>query len=555
MINSVVWILIFMNLCLNVFSQLEAPQNVKLISENFRYIVTWKPGAESPPDTRYTVEACNLNAKGIFTPVKKCTNITKLSCDLSQRFRSFSSLYWVRVKSVTNQTESTWMESNELLPNRDTILGPPIIHVKNNIQTIEVMLDMPLTPHKQGDNKLKILKDIDPHLIYIVILFDKNGKHYMDAKIEPDKLGKGYYLFKNLKPNFTYCVVARFESLLNIHLKDSKKICLTISPQNTDIMWIAPLIAAAVFILGVIGAGFMICILKEFTYLHLVQTPLPKSLVIISQDLHVNLQCQELDENPEDDHISFITQDDHSSDYYRRSQRVELAASFTDDMNEHLCYQSNGLKCEGYECNSLLQRKDSCSDSDNVRLPSSLQPPTENKGCANYTQNLSPGDPASFHLQYQKFSGVQNTNKASSNNSTEEAAAPEAVHHFGTVQEIKMEITDVEFWNCSDVPLSSVKLSINDNAEKDDLEVDSCADGTSDHLSDDGLCTLSTSHLAATINPPQNDIQVYQERSINLPQSADNCSFQNMIPNLCTQIYEPTWMKHFGYEAQNLKKS
>ncbi|XP_051877940.1 uncharacterized protein LOC127573605 isoform X2 [Pristis pectinata] len=551
MTKSVLWVLIFLHLLLYVLGQLEAPQDVILLSENFRYIVTWKPGAGSPPDTRYKVEACGLDAKGKFTPVKKCTNISTLSCDLSQRFKSFSSIYWVRVKSVTNQSESSWVESNELLPNRDTILGPPIINVKSNIQTIEVTLDMPLTPHKQRhNNKLKTLKDIDPHLIYIVILVDKNGKEYTNGKVKPDKLGKGYYLFENLKSSFTYCVVARFESLLNIYMKDSRKICITTSPKSTDILWIAPLIAATVFIIGVIGTGIMIWMLKEFICLHLVQSQLPKSLVLLSQDLHVNLQCQELEENPENDHISFITQNDHSSDYCMKSQRIDIATSFIDDMDENIFYQSNGLKCENYESNSLLKGKDGCTDRDNVGLPSSFQAPTESKDCASYTQNFSLGVPAS-HLQYRQFLSVKNTEEASSNDIAEHIPAPETVHHhFDMVQEIKMETTEIELWNCADVPLSSVKLSSDDDTEKDHLEVDSCAGGTSDQLSADDLCSTFTSHLTADINPPPTGTQGYQAQSIKLPQSEDDCKFQNLIQNPCSHISELNWMQFSEYEAQ-----
>ncbi|XP_032886255.1 interferon lambda receptor 1-like isoform X2 [Amblyraja radiata] len=279
--KSTVWVTVFIHLLLCVFGQLVAPQDVQLTSENFRYIVTWKPGVGTSPDTRYTVEISNLNnAQGKFTPVKRCTNITAHSCDLSRRFKSFSNLYWAQVKSVTNQSESSWVESKELLPIRDTIVGPPIVMVESNLQIIEVTLDMPLTPHKEEDShKLKTLRDIDPYLIYIILFVDENGKAYTNRKVKPDKSGKGYYRFENLKSNFTYCVVARFESLHNYHMKDSRKICKTTSTQNTDILWIAPLVAGAGFIVVLIITGIGIWMMKEFTYLHLVQSDLPKSLI------------------------------------------------------------------------------------------------------------------------------------------------------------------------------------------------------------------------------------------------------------------------------------
>ncbi|XP_069749857.1 interleukin-10 receptor subunit beta-like [Narcine bancroftii] len=544
MTKSMVWMITFLLFLSCVLGQLEAPQNVTLISENFRYVANWKPGAGSPPDTRYTVEAFQLkNAKKNFTSVKKCTNITALSCDLSQRFRSYSSIYWVRVKSISERFESSWVESNELLPSRDTILGPPIMNVTSNLQTIEVSLDMPVTPQKhRNDSKLKALMDIDPHLIYIIILVDKKDQEYANVKVIPDRRsGKGYYLFENLKPNFIYCVVASFESLINFNLKNDKKICVSTSTQNTDILWLAPLIAAGIFIIGVIVTGILIWLLKEFTYLHFVQSQLPKSLVIISQDFHVNLQCQELDENLEDDHLSFIAHDDHSNDHYQKSQRI--AVGFIDDISEKDFDQSNGLNCVSYECNRLLKG----TNCENERLPSSSQASMENNNGAGFTKNISPGVPATSHLQYrQMYKDAEEPSKMT----VEAIPPPESMyHHFGSVHKIKIETNKIELWNCVDVPLSSVKLSINDELEKDHLKVNSCADETSDQLKVDDLCSQFTSHLTAAINPPLNGIQGYEAQSIKLPQTEDNYKFQYLVQKPCSYISDPNWMTFSEYEA------
>ncbi|XP_078402291.1 interferon alpha/beta receptor 2-like [Cetorhinus maximus] len=233
MAKSAVSIIMFLHHLLYVLGQLpKPPRNVNLTSVNFRYFVTWEPGTGSPPGTRYTVTACNLSSgTGIFIPVKKCINISTLSCDLSQTFKIFSDLYWVQVMSITSTSKSKWVESNELLPLRDTILGPPIINVTSNNQTIEVTLDMPLTPHKVNDKPKKV-NNIDQSLIYIVTLLDKDDKEYAFDKVAPDESGKGYYQFENLKPKFTYCVVAKFGSTANHHTKDSRKICTTMSPKN-----------------------------------------------------------------------------------------------------------------------------------------------------------------------------------------------------------------------------------------------------------------------------------------------------------------------------------
>ncbi|XP_067853480.1 interleukin-10 receptor subunit beta-like [Heptranchias perlo] len=551
-----------MCICILVLGQLPAPQNVNLISENFRYIVTWEAGARSPPGIRYTVAACSLSStKGTFSAVKTCINITTLSCDLSQRFKVPSSLYWVRVKSVTSTSESKWVESKELQPNRDTILGPPIVNVNSRKQTIEVTLDMPLTPHKQGDNHSpKTVNDIDPSLIYIITLLDKDNKQYAKHKVKPDKSGNGFYKFENLKPKFTYCVIAKFESTHNYHIKDSKKICKTTSPQNTDMLWIAPLIAVLVFVVGTIIVSTVAWIVKEFTCLHRAQSQLPKSLIIIYKDLHVNLQSQELDENPEGDHISFITHDDRSNDYQQKCQSTVLATKVQltplnciIDTDESICYQSNGLSSDGYEHNSLMKEMDVCTYRDVGGLPSYIQASIENRDSTSSTQQITPGVPVSYNLQqYQQFSSLKNTEQTRSN-IAESVPTQKTVHHDFSAscqfQEIKIETTKIELWNCSDIPLSSVKLSFNDDTEKDNSEVSTYGEGTSDLLSTDDLCSQFTYDLKAATDLPPNGRQEYQAQSIKLPQCINDCKFQKLGQKPSFHISKPECMQFFEYES------
>ncbi|XP_067903824.1 interleukin-20 receptor subunit alpha-like [Heterodontus francisci] len=559
MTKSAVWIIIFLHLLLHVLGQLPAPQNVDLTSVNFRYFVTWKPGARSPSGIRYTVEACNLSRNnGIFTPVKNCSNISTLSCDLSHIFKNPFALYWVRVKSITSTSESKWVESKELQPLRDTILGPPIINVRSNNQIIEVTLDMPLTPHKRKDNdKLKKVNDIDRLLTYIVILLDKDSKQYANVKVETDKLGKGYYRFENLKPKFTYCVVAKLESAQNRHTKDSTKICRTTSTQNADMLWIAPLIAVIIVIAGTIIVGIMIWMLKEFTCLHLARSQLPKSLIIISEDLHVNLQCQELDKNPEGDHISFILHDASSNDYQLKCQSTDLTTKLqlnsrisVTDTDESIFYQSNGLSTEGYEHNNLMKETDVCAYKDFGSFPPCVQSSIENRGGTSSTQQGSLGAPILYNLQCQQFSSLKDTEETSSSNDAENVPILKTLHpDLDTFQEIQTETIKIELWKCADVPLSSVKLCLNNDTEEENSEVGTCGNDTSNMLSTDDLCSQFTCDLTAATDLPLKGIQEYEAQSIKLPQFINDFKFQNLSQKPSFHISEHECMQFSEYEA------
>ncbi|XP_041051957.1 uncharacterized protein LOC121282330 isoform X2 [Carcharodon carcharias] len=546
MAKSPMSIIMFLHHLLYVLGQLPTPpRNVNLTSVNFRYFVTWEPGTGSPPGARYTVATCNLSGTGIFIPVKKCINISTLSCDLSQTFKTFSDLYWVQVMSITSTSKSKWVESNELLPLRDTILGPPIINVTSNNQTIEVTLDMPLTPHKDN-NKPKKVNNIDQSLIYIVTLLDKDNKEYAFDKVAPDESGKGYYQFENLKPKFTYCVVAKFGSTANHHTKDSRKICATMLPKNADMMWIAPLTAVLVFIAGTIICIVVIWILKEFAHLLLTQSQLPKSLVIISEDLHVNLHCNEMGENLEGDHISFLTQDDRSNDYQLKFQSSYLASKVqhtshncVTDADESTFYQSNGLSIKGYEHNSLMKETDICMYRGIGGPLPYRQSSIENRDSESPSQQNSPAIPVSYNLQHQQLSSLKDTEETRSSNVDENnPMLKNLLHGLDTWQKIQVETTSAEFWKWEDVPLSSVKLSFNDNSERGNPEVSTCGDETPDLLSIDDLCSQFTCHLTAATDRSLNSNQEYRAQSIKLPQVINDYEFQNMLQKPIFHISE-----------------
>ncbi|XP_072361281.1 interleukin-20 receptor subunit alpha-like isoform X2 [Scyliorhinus torazame] len=556
MAKSAVWIIMLSPLLLHVLGQLPTPQNVKLTSVNFKYFVTWKAGAGSVPGTRYIVTACDLRSNGTFIPVKKCINITTMSCDLSQTFKIFHDLYWVRVISITNTSKSNWVESNELLPLRDTILGPPIVNVTSNIQTIKITLDMPLTPHKDNDKPMTV-KGIDLSLIYIVTLLDKDGKELALDKVEPDESGKGVYQFKNLKTKSTYCVTATFLSTTNKNTKDSRKICTTTSPQNADILWIAPLIAVLVFIASTIICSFVIWMLKEFAHLHLTQSKLPKSLIIISEDLHVDLHCKELDENPEGDHISFITYDDRSNSYLLERQSADLDSKLehtshdcAKDTAESIFYECNDLRREANGHNSPMRETNACKYRDFGGILPYMQSSIENRGSTSSIQQNSPGTTVLHDFQYEQVPSLKNTQGRRSSNVDKYIPALESLQcSLDTYQEGHVETTNGEFWKLADVPLSSVKLSFNDYSEKGTTKIDLCGDEPFNSLGTEDMCSQLTCDLTVAADQSLNSNREYQPQSIKLLQVMNDCALQNMGQQSAFHISQSERIPFTEYEA------
>ncbi|XP_072450799.1 uncharacterized protein [Chiloscyllium punctatum] len=557
MAKSAVWTVMFLHLLLHVLGQLPAPQNVKLTSVNFKHIVTWKPGTGSPPGTRYTVESCMLRNADRFIPVKHCINISTLSCDVSWTFTSFSDLYWVRVRSTTSTDQSNWVESKELCPLRDTILGPPIINVTSNNQIIEVSLDMPLTPQKDN-KKLKTVKNIDNSLKYIIILLSKDGSEYVSETVWPDDSGKGYFKFNNLKPKFTYCVTTRFDSISNPNTKNSRKICTTTSPQNTNIMWIAPMVAALLLIAGAVIITLVIWLLKQFTCLCLAKSQLPKSLAIISEELHVNLQCKESNENPEGDHISFLLNDETSNDYQLKFQSTDPAQNLqltttncSTDMGENASYQSNSFNSGSYECNCLPfsnNEPDACTYRTVGDLPNYLTSSFEDRNSTSITQQNSPESPMLHNVQ--SWSSLRDDKEARSSNALENDPIGKTLqYNFSSFQETQVEPMSIELWKSADVPLSTVKLCFNDDSDKDDSDVDAYGDGISNLLKTKDLCSQCTCDLTTADDQTRNSNLEDQEQFTKFTQFINDNEFQGLgkkptfhtSPSDCMQLsgYEP----------------
>ncbi|XP_059507270.1 interferon gamma receptor 1-like isoform X2 [Stegostoma tigrinum] len=553
MAKPAVWIVMFLHLLLHVLGQLPAPQNVKLNSVNFKHFATWKPGTGSPPGTRYTVEYCTLRNANRFIPVEHCINISMLSCDLSRTFTTFRDLYWVRVRSATSTGQSNGAESNELYPLRDSVLGPPIINVTSDNQIIEVTLDMPLTPQREND-KLKTVKDIDRSLKYVVILLNKDGSEYATETVWPDDSGKGYYQFKNLKSKFTYCVVTRFDSVSNHNTKDSRKICTTTSPQNTNIMWIAPLVAGLLFIAGAVITAVVIWLLKEFTCLCLTKSQLPKSLVIISEELQMNLQCKESNENPEGDRISFLVNDDSSNNCQLEFQSTDPAyklqltsGNCITDTDENVSYQCNGLSGGSYEHNSLLNEPDVCMYRTMGNLPSYIPSSFEDKDSASSTQQNNPGIPVPDNLQ--SWSSLRDVEEARGSNIAENISIEETLQcNFNLFQEIQVRPMSIELWNSADVPLSTVKLCFNNDSDKDNSAVDAYGDGISNFLKTEDFCSQFTCDLATADDQSLNGNPDYQEQFIKLPQFITDCKFQSLTKKRTFPTSQTDNMQFSGYE-------
>ncbi|NXY92431.1 INLR1 protein, partial [Alcedo cyanopectus] len=124
--------------------QLPAPQNVTLLSKDFDMILTWAPGEGSPPNVTYTVRYESQERMNKWIKVPQCKNIQRTSCNLTCVLPNFFVKVRARVKAVSGQLQSPWVESQFKEYHLDVELAPPVLNVDVKENLLHVSASFPL---------------------------------------------------------------------------------------------------------------------------------------------------------------------------------------------------------------------------------------------------------------------------------------------------------------------------------------------------------------------------------------------------------------------------
>ncbi|NXC41919.1 INLR1 protein, partial [Penelope pileata] len=123
---------------------LSPPRNVTLLSKDFDMVLTWAPGEGSPPDATYTVRYESQEHMGKWKKVRHCKNIHSTSCNLTCVIPNFYIKFRARVKAVSGQLHSPWVESQFKEYHLDVELAPPVLNVNVGEDVMHVNAAFPL---------------------------------------------------------------------------------------------------------------------------------------------------------------------------------------------------------------------------------------------------------------------------------------------------------------------------------------------------------------------------------------------------------------------------
>ncbi|XP_075027812.1 interferon alpha/beta receptor 2 isoform X1 [Calonectris borealis] len=196
------------------------PRNLQMESRNFQHILSWQAKSDPTVPTYYRVLYTDRRN---WKTAKQCSDITQLSCNLTDDFKEFSTQYSALVQSFIG-TEVFNSSVLHFVPFTDTFLGPPEVNISSCLNCINVTIKLP-TSHLRKNEKLLSLIDIYEELDYDITVKTLDGEHKRPREKTTEEIFNT--VIEELYPNRNYCVSVMVTASLNKHSIPSAWKCIT----------------------------------------------------------------------------------------------------------------------------------------------------------------------------------------------------------------------------------------------------------------------------------------------------------------------------------------
>ncbi|XP_007575068.1 interleukin-10 receptor subunit beta-like [Poecilia formosa] len=214
---------------------LSSPTNVQLTSRDLNLVLSWDPPAEAPSGLIYTTEFRSLVTD--YSP--GCVNITTFQCELSNFNISCYGTYIAKVRALLGEDASAWVESKDIMLDRDTLISPPSVSLLPIGQTLEVSI-------KDPEFKICSLRNVYSIVSYKIT-------YWKEGQEEQERIHNDYQqdrvILDDLDPLTKYCVQVQLITLTN-PTESSGVLCeRTGDTKNSPV--VAAVIACAVIAVAV----------------------------------------------------------------------------------------------------------------------------------------------------------------------------------------------------------------------------------------------------------------------------------------------------------------
>ncbi|XP_026060307.1 cytokine receptor family member B15 [Carassius auratus] len=272
-------------------AKLASPQNVKVTSINMATVVEWT--SPHSPMSNVTYTAIYFLRK---ENVSICVNTKELKCDVG-KLPSVFGRYIFQVRAEVQGLFSEWVNSNEFLPNKHTIIGPPTVHLVIQNNTLDVHVQAPVL-------KVGKLADLFSQVSYIIRYWTEDFSEEATEK-KVTESGEGVKVsVKGLQSWSRYCAQAM---VVPKGYKNAKKFSDAVCVTNTPVLIICVIAAAILLPLAILAAWL---IYKVYRFLY-PKTKLPELLKNLFVPTFWNAEATQHPAHQKEQHdkISAISED------------------------------------------------------------------------------------------------------------------------------------------------------------------------------------------------------------------------------------------------------
>ncbi|XP_021261922.1 uncharacterized protein LOC110403227 isoform X2 [Numida meleagris] len=250
------------------------PRGVRLRAQNFHVQLRWEPDPRAPNGTTYQVEWRKRTSR--WTRADTCGGnssgsswVCELHCD------DIHGIYWARVRAVQDGEPSPWVSSSELLPYRDTIVGPPTLSWQLQGHNLSINLSAPLTPYRSRHGSYKPLSRVLRKLRYHLRLYHR-GVLQQEVPCRWTTR-RASCTFRFLMPSTQYCVRTVAVDIAPQRSQEAEQ-CLETPAGPAGFPWV--LLAVLVAALPLLSVP-AVCLTCVYAFPKPSETHLPKTLALL----------------------------------------------------------------------------------------------------------------------------------------------------------------------------------------------------------------------------------------------------------------------------------
>uniref|UniRef100_A0A3Q1G754 Uncharacterized LOC110968206 n=1 Tax=Acanthochromis polyacanthus TaxID=80966 RepID=A0A3Q1G754_9TELE len=237
-----------------------SPVNVSFSSLNLRNVLHWFPADGTPDHAHFNVEyAIIKGSKGRrvnWRAVKKCTEIVRTWCDLSNETWDLEQGYHARVRAVGRKSSSKWAVTRRRFdPKLDTSFGPPLVSVETENNSVTISLKGPMRYQPNNHTPVVSMAALYPQMTYNLSIRNnqRNQVHHFSVVTGPFK-----YQLMDYNTEYCFSAESKFLSMPN-QCQSSAWHCITTpkDPVIEQMQWV---------VVGIVVPSLCVCVIVVAAY-------------------------------------------------------------------------------------------------------------------------------------------------------------------------------------------------------------------------------------------------------------------------------------------------